>query len=344
LGQLAEDSPCGEDLEYDPEFGELERACQGRAEQQYGDTIIPAEGPDWRDVKQRALQLLERTKDLRVAVTLSQALLATDGLPAFGEALALIRGYVERYWDDFHPRLDPDDNNDPTMRVNTLVSLCDAESSLRSIERAPLVSSPQLGRFGLFEQAIAEGEIPAPDDMDSPPDTARIDAAFLDAPLEELQATRAALEDAIEHVQQIEKQVTERVGVAQAASLEPLLKKLREAEKILAMQLGRRGVQDEAEGEADEAAAEGAASGSAQALSIEGEVRSRQDVIRLLDKICEYYERYEPSSPLPLLLRRAQRLATMSFLDILRELTPGGVAQAESLGGLDGNQDQAGGG
>jgi type VI secretion system protein ImpA len=66
---------------------------------------------------------------------------------------------------------------------------------------------------------------------------------------------------------------------------------------------------------------------------VDGEIRSRDDVIRVLDRICEYYERHEPSSPLPMLLRRAKRLATMSFLDILRELAPDGVAQAEALGG-----------
>ena len=30
LAPISEDAPCGEDLEYDPEFGELERAAQGK--------------------------------------------------------------------------------------------------------------------------------------------------------------------------------------------------------------------------------------------------------------------------------------------------------------------------
>jgi type VI secretion system protein ImpA len=46
LSPVASDDPCGADLEYDPEFGELERATQGRPEQQFGETIIPAEEPD----------------------------------------------------------------------------------------------------------------------------------------------------------------------------------------------------------------------------------------------------------------------------------------------------------
>ena len=48
LTEVSPDQPAGEDLEYDPQFGELERSAQGKAEQQFGDTIIPAEDPDWK--------------------------------------------------------------------------------------------------------------------------------------------------------------------------------------------------------------------------------------------------------------------------------------------------------
>jgi len=69
-------------------------------------------------------------------------------------------------------------------------------------------------------------------------------------------------------------------------------------------------------------------------LTGDGTVQSRQDVVRLLQRICEYYERTEPSSPLPLLLRRAQRLAEMDFLQIVDELTPSMRAQLEPIVGV----------
>jgi len=142
---------------------------------------------------------------------------------------------------------------------------------------------------------------------------------------------------AIEHVQKIESEVTTQVGAASAASLLPLVAVLKDAEKILTPQLARRGVSPggkaDAKEEAVAAAGTAAAAGPAAGFAVDGEIRSRDDVIRVLDRICEYYERHEPSSPLPMLLRRAKRLATMSFLDILRELVPDGVAQAEALGG-----------
>jgi hypothetical protein len=56
LSDVAADMPCGEDLEYDPLFAEMEKLAQETPERQYGDTIIPAEPPDWRGVKKGAAE------------------------------------------------------------------------------------------------------------------------------------------------------------------------------------------------------------------------------------------------------------------------------------------------
>jgi type VI secretion system protein ImpA len=55
----------------------------------------------------------------------------------------------------------------------------------------------------------------------------------------------------------------------------------------------------------------------------------------VLDKICLYYERYEPSSPIPLLLQRSKRLVSANFMDIVRDLAPDGLSQVENLRGKD---------
>lgn len=46
-------------------------------------------------------------------------------------------------------------------------------------------------------------------------------------------------------------------------------------------------------------------------------IRSPRDVVAALDRICAWYERHEPSSPVPLVLRRARALVGASFADIL---------------------------
>ncbi len=74
--------------------------------------------------------------------------------------------------------------------------------------------------------------------------------------------------------------------------------------------------------------------GSGEEGSDGGVIRSRQDVTRALERICEYYARTEPSSPLPFLLRRAQRLVDMNFIQIVDELTPEARATLDTIIGL----------
>jgi len=329
LSPMSDDSPCGENLEYDLDFGEMERAAEGKPEQQFGDTIVAAEDPDWRELERKCSALLERTKDLRVVVHLSRASLNADGYPGFRDCLALIRGYIEQFWETVHPQLDPDDDNDPVLRVNTLVQLCDGDSTLRLLSKCPLVRSRALGTFGLRDIEVATSDTPVAEDEERP-DMATIEAAFMDCELDEIQLTTAAVRAAIEDVNALEIALTEQVGVANATSFEPLVQMLKQAYQVLTSQLQRRGVDDaSAEESSDEEEGEAAA-----VQRMTGEITSREDVLRALDKICEYYNRYEPSSPLPLLLTRAKRLATKSFLEIVRDLTPDAFPQAESLAGL----------
>ena len=54
-----------------------------------------------------------------------------------------------------------------------------------------------------------------------------------------------------------------------------------------------------------------------------------------LDKIISYYQRHEPSSPVPVLLTRAKRLVSADFLTIMKDMAPQGVDQVRQIGGID---------
>ena len=84
--------------------------------------------------------------------------------------------------------------------------------------------------------------------------------------------------------------------------------------------------------EAGVAAAPARRGGGVSAASLT-EVTTRADAVRLLELVVRYYQRYEPSSPLPLLIERARALAEKDFLDILRDLAPDGLSQAENIVG-----------
>jgi type VI secretion system protein ImpA len=334
LAPISDDAPSGENLEYEPEFGELERSAQGTDEHVMGDEVVEAQEPDWREVKKQAEELLGKTKDLRVGVLLTRAALNIHGPEGLADGTAVLRGMVERYWDTVHPQLDAEDDDDPTFRVNSVLPLSDAGGVLRDISRMILVSSKAAGRFSLRDIRVAKGEREPAGDQETVPDSALIAAAFMDSDVEELQANAAHTDAAIENVGKIEAVFAENIGAANSPDVGRLTAELKELQKIYSENLAARGI-GSATAEADASPTVGGG-GSAP---ISGEVNTREDAIRMIDKICMYYERNEPSSPVPLLLQRAKRLVSKDFMEILRDLTPDGVSQAENVTGTKSEGD-----
>src|SRR3954469_25751173 len=113
LGAGPADAPAGADVEFDPAYFELEKLAQGTPESVMGDEVKPAEEPEFGEVKNAALSIFDKTRDLRVAMILTTALLKEDGLPGFLDGIQLVKGFIEKLWDPFYPKLDPTDNNDP---------------------------------------------------------------------------------------------------------------------------------------------------------------------------------------------------------------------------------------
>jgi type VI secretion system protein ImpA len=186
-----------------------------------------------------------------------------------------------------------------------------------------------------------------------------IDGAFAACEADELKATAGAVKQALEQTRGLEKELVEKVGVSSVPQLDAFTDMLAAMQRLLEQKLATRGLlEEEAPTAAAEAESDGAekADGNGQAVAAKtngraggaavtatGDISSREDVIRALDRICDYYKRYEPSSPVPLFLNRAKRLASKSFLEILRDLTPDAVNQALAIGGItDGAAASAG--
>lgn len=342
LKAVSPDAPCGDNLEYDADYLALEREIQGAPEQVMGDAVIEAREPDWADVRKRAIALFERSKDLRIGVHLTRALLLTKGMPGLADGLTILHHLIGDYWDSVYPQLDPDDDNDPTVRVNILTALSDPESVLRDLRAVPLVVSRAFGPITYRDVALAIGELKPVGD-EKPTALSAIEAAFKDCEAEQLSVAAEAANAAMSRVGDIEVTLTEKVGVDNAADLSGLAKALKPIARFLAERLADRGLGPAV---AEEEMAPGApafasaAGGAAQPVAA-GDVGSREDVARLLDKICEYFERYEPSSPVPLLLRRAKRLLGKDFLEIMRDLVPDGVTQAEHFRGAESEETAA---
>jgi type VI secretion system protein ImpA len=335
LAEIETGAPCGPNLEYDPAFIALEQEALGKPEVQYGKTITAAVPPEWKLVRRMASSLLERSRDLRLAVHLLRANLALHGIGGLADVIELVARLLGERWDAVHPALDPDDDLDPTLRINSLAVLADA-ALVRDVKEATLVVLPGLGPLSIRTLEVASGEV-APLAGQEKLAVASIDKAIADIDPAQLTASVTALARALAGAVEIEVTLVRQVGSSQALNLDPLVRPLRRAHEFLARHVPQEAPAADA-GEAVPDSANNNNQGSPGSIAvpargISGDIASREDVVRMLDKLLQYYSSHEPSSPIPILIERARRLVPMTFMEVLDEMVPGGTAQIAVIRG-----------
>ncbi len=246
LAPISPEEPCGENLEYDADYAAMELAGVAKPDQEYGKTTIAGEEPDWKEVESRAITLLGRTKDLRVAMHLVRGAAWNEGLDGLADGMAVLSGLVEKYWDGIHPRLDPEDGNDPTFRLNAIAGLCDPATMLKAVQSADLVSSRGLGRFCYRDVQVALGELP-PAAGSSKIEQSAIDGAFADCDGGQLKATAKAVAQALAATKSLESTLDERVGPGVGPPLDAFSDLLKALDRLLTQKLAARGLTQEDE-------------------------------------------------------------------------------------------------
>ncbi|NQZ30573.1 MAG: type VI secretion system protein TssA [Oceanospirillaceae bacterium] len=333
LEEISSESPAGDDLEYDPEFTGLFLAALEGEDKTLGDSSIAAEPVNWPVVSANAINLFLKTKDLRVVTLLVRAQLQINGLAGFANALVLLGKLLSKFWADVHPQLDPDDDNDPTLRVNTLLALCDRKYTLNPLMLTPLVECKGLGKFSFRDIQNAKG---GDAKNDSAPDLNTIHAAFMEADVEKILANKEALVQSIAALKSIDEYLTTELGAHQAPDVSALMKVINDSLSAVDGYLAERGepgvtVKDDTGGNPSDPSVSSGSVASTPVAS--GQINSREDAAKMMDKISEYYQKHEPSSPIPLFMRRAKRLSTLSYMDIVADLTPDGLKQAKNVEG-----------
>lgn len=347
LAPISPAAPAGENLEYTPEFSALEEAAIGKPERQMGSGTLPGEPPNYNLLFTRSNELLRRSKDLRIAAHLTRACVDKHGFVGLHQGLALLHRLLANYWESVHPQLDPEDGNDPTMRVSALSALISAEF-LGALRLAPMFVTQVAGPISLRYFSIVAGELPQPTEGIKV-DANLLEAGFREVQLPVLQTLAQSLQGARDEIKGLSDAFQKGAGGAQGPDFSPLDRIVFQAQNAVRPRLAARLA--EAAPAAASAAGGGAAStgGGAMpgaavaepAVGVSGAVRNRDDVVMLLDKIIGYYERHEPSSPLPLLLSRCRKLAALSFLDIVKDLAPAALAQVELIGGIGKEKPEA---
>lgn len=334
LKEISPEEPSGDEVSFD-ERSELARNSKPKTDP---NGKILSE-PRWSDVQITALELLGKTHDIRIAVILARALVDTQGFAGFHDALKLIRGFIDQYWETLYPLLDVEDNNDPAERISALCMLNDYDEFIDPIMRIPLCNSVKMGRYNLRDIHIAN-KILKPvttnkDKEDEPPGLKLIDAAFKDSDTETLRNIQIDSSNALKEVKALDKVLEKKVESDNSVKFNRLIKVLEDVDKVMADRIGKGSDNPDANEavettEITETNQHAQSSGPIQ----QGVITSRDDIIRMLDRICDYYAENEPASPVPLLLQRAGRLVKKNFVEILEDMAPDSMKQIQSLIGV----------
>ena len=323
LAPTSTSPPCGDDLIYDADFQALENAAQGKPEQQFGETVIAAEPPDWRDVENKALALLTRTKDLRITALLTRAWTSLRDMEGAADGLELIADLIDAYWPSLHPM---PEEGDYFMRMNALAFLEDASGFLLQLRQTPLARGAIGVVFVRDAELVAKGLAPS---GASPLSADQIRIGVAQAKKQgdkDLQAF-ARVGTAIDR---IEKACAQHLAQDQRPSLKNIKALLRAVGEVIPTMLDNT-----VEMVINSSALEtnGATPQAEPTAPAVGSLRNREDAVAQLLRVAEFLEATEPTNPAPLLIRRAMRLMQMGFIDIVRELSPDSIAQIENITG-----------
>jgi type VI secretion system protein ImpA len=277
---------------------------------------------EWARLQADALDALGKSKDLRLLAYFGTAVLRTEGLPSFTKVLTIASQWLETYWPKLYPLLD----EDAIGRRNALNCFADPMAVVDRVWRLPLVESRQHGRFGLRDIEVARGQV-APGALEGKPDEAAILAAFAEMTTEDLADLDRSVASAMAALNSIDARMRSEGGPDVAPDFAPLSTHLAKLNRFL-----RERVEAHS-GTAAGAGADGTGGVAGAAFAV-GAIASRQDAIRALDAVAEYFRRNEPSSPIPLFVDRAKRLVAKDFLEVLADIAPDALTVARSAGGL----------
>jgi hypothetical protein len=342
-------------------------------------------------VVQRCDAFLQRTKDQTPAIVALQAAVRIGDLSLAVAALALIKGYAEQYWDEFHPG--PADEM-LIGRINELSALARPAAMTLPLQRAAIARLPQPSAQGFTAAMIAQARLPTPewtdedetalaaqveggrisatqartvrpnregartlrmimrvlsaearaadsaadvggDDSGADPETRRLLALGLRAQVATARDQLQAMSDLLYELVAI---YDSRAG--DSPSLGPVLSMLR---TIIDDCGGFLALFPEADGAVADAGSEPAAvEPAAGAPSSPGSAarpaaftvtapRSRTDAVTAINAVIQFFEENEPTSPVPLMLKRVRGWIEMDFLQLLNEIAPSAVDDAQRL-------------
>ena len=294
------DEHCGDDLEESGEIYVLEATAI------FGRHTPPPDTTDWRAHRKSTLEILERSKDLTAMGHLLSAAIRTEPFGVVLDIIAAAGIWVKDHPENVYPLLD----GDGIARANALGCLVDPLAIMSDLPKMVVVSSRTLGEFTVESAADS--------------DTEQMREALQTAEEGQLSALSEKLDAALEAIRAFETPAEDDHPAPNLAVLTGFL------ESLNGVVSTAESVDDADQGNDGEKGGDSSSGG----VAVPGQIGSREEAKVALAAVSAYFRRAEPSSPVPLLLDRAERLISKPFLDVLSELLPDSIDNANTTFGI----------
>ncbi|WP_175884166.1 type VI secretion system ImpA family N-terminal domain-containing protein [Burkholderia sp. BCC0044] len=348
LAPVNEDAPCGSDLEYDHDFVVLFAEAASRPDVQYGAFVGSPDPLNWSELERNCRRLMLRTKDMRVAVLYARCRTRLGGPSGLAEGTGLLAALLEAFPDSIHPQASTDDDRGAAleMRMNALQALADPDGLLADVREIVLMKSTATRlQMRDIERAFAH------------PRSA--DALAPDSVIQQLQDLRSRQPEMMSAFDQATSNLA-AINLWAATHLEtylpdlsPLTRLLRlsnvEDENTEAASNVARAFEDDIEspdtgsGRQDGAFPSMLANGKFIAdthaptavTCIEHMPMNRQAALTLICMARQWFEANEPSSPIPVLLKRAEQCVGKRYVEVVNAIPAELLAQWDQANGLE---------
>ncbi|MBS1158038.1 MAG: ImpA, N-terminal [Proteobacteria bacterium] len=342
---------CGEDMIFSAEFDQIQEARRFEDPSlAQGEWVTEVKEADWENVVRICEEVLKtKSKDLRIAAWLTEARGKIGGLAGLADGYTLLDLLCNTYWDDIHPQPEDGDQEQRTGLLDWLVN-----QTSRLIRETPLTNSPK-GRFSQIDQESARGTAKNiernPGQAEELERAAHVtlesfEAALKDTPKQHfIDGMRAAeaLKDAMGSLQAALDHKMGEHAPAFGTTFDVLDDVYRFYRRQAGDTLGNTPDSTSNEPETselqnDDVPHETLAAAAPKPSS--GPIRSREQAIRQLQEIADFFRRTEPHSPVAYLAAKAARWGTMSLHEWLRTVVKDDAAlsRMEELLGVEARQ------
>ena len=343
---ISPEQPCGTDLSFSREFDAISEARRfDDPTLAQGEWITAIKDADWQAAATLCTSLLrERSKDLRLAVWLAEALTKTQGFAGLADGAQVVRGLCERYWDDVHPR---PEEGDIELRAGNLAWVLDRIAQL--VREVPLTDHGGRRYTAIDHEAarawsMALERNPALSQSVDQNAPGRITVAMFEAAR---RATPAAfyvrlVEDADaadRSLAELEAAIDARLG-KEGPSFARAKKALADAVDLV-RRLARASGAIASDQSVPAAPSQSDAGTARPTGTLGGPIATRQDAVAQLRAIAEFFRRTEPHSPVAYLADKAAEWSAMPLHVWLRSVLKDGNEKAhlEELLGLRHNAE-----